>query len=437
VTALTLRAAALAAVLLVAGSTAAEDRMRVDVIEGSGRDLQIAVQRFAAPAGSPSSRPAEFDTALTNALALSGFVGLVSRGAFLEPVDAGDYASKPVACDNWKGIGADGLVQGRFEVAGERVRVHYRVWDTVLCRANGNEAWEEGPVTSLPWMARRVADEIVRRFTGRQGIAATQIAFVSDRSGNKEIYLMESDGSGKRGVTSNRSINLFPSWSPKGDMIVYTSYRSGPPDLWLISRGASRPGRLLASAPQKYRGVWHPNDGQVAVVMNQNANTDIFLVGQGGKSVRRITYGASIETSPTWSPDGRRLAFVSDQTGSPQIYVRELESGETRRLTYRGDYNASPAWSPTGEWIAFAAQTDNSFDIYLIDPDTGYTHPVVVHPRSDETPAWAPDGRTLAFVSNRYGRKEVFSVDITGGSLRRLTADFGNSRNPAWSPRLQ
>jgi TolB protein len=434
--AVTFRSLALAQLLLVAGAASAQDRLRVDVTEGSGRDLQIAVQRFAAPPDSPSNRPAEFDAALTAALSLSGFVGLVPRSAFLEPVDAGDYASRPIACDNWKGIGADGLVQGRFEVAGERVRVHFRVWDTVLCRAKGSEAWEEGPVVSLPWIARRVADEIVRSFTGREGIAATQIAFVSDKTGSKEIYLMESDGSGKRSVTSNRSINLFPSWSPKGDMLVYTSYRGGAPDLWLISRGAQRPGRLLATPPQKYRGVWHPQDGQVAVVMNQNANTDIFLVGKGGKSIQRLTYGASIETSPSWSPDGRRIAFVSDQSGSPQVYVRDLDGGETRRLTYRGDYNASPAWSPTGEWIAFAAQTDNSFDIYLIDPDTGYTHPVVAHPRSDETPAWAPDGRTLAFVSNRYGRKEIFSVDITGGNVRRLTADFGNCRTPAWSPRL-
>ncbi len=429
-----------ALVILLAGwalAASAQERAGLVIQEGSGRNLQVAVQRFAPPPDQPGSqRPEEFDLELSRALEFSGIVSPVPRKAFLEGVDSLDYENRRVSCENWKGIGADGLVQGRFEVVGTRVRVHWRLWDTIRCQAKGAPAWEEDEVRQLPWMARRIADEIVHRFTGRRGVSATEIAFVSDKTGNKEIYLMNADGTARRGVTSNRSINLFPGWSPKGDVILYTSYRGGIPDVWAVSRGAARPGRVLATPASKFRGVWAHHDGQIALVMNQQANTDIFVLRQGTKDARRITFGSSIETSPSWSPDGQKLAFVSDQSGSPQVYVRDFASGETRRLTYRGAYNASPAWSPTGEWIAFAAQTDNSFDLYVIAPEGGEPHPVVVHPRSDETPSWSPDGRRLAFSSNRYGRKEVFSVDLEGRNLVRLAPGFGNSQDPAWGPWL-
>jgi TolB protein len=422
---------------LAAGPARAEDRLRIDVTDPSGRKFQVALQRFQVTQAGDQELQDRFHQALVEGINFSGVLASVKPEAFLGPTETQDYDNRFVQCENWTGIGADALVQGRLERAGSKLRARFRVWDTVRCRMQGRAARFETKADSESLLARRLADEIVYRFTGRRGVSSTQIAFVSDKTGNKEIYVMEADGSNIRRVTGNGSINLFPSWSPEGDTLVYTSYRGGPPGLWMISRGRRKTGQFLESSRAvKYRGVWAPGNGHLAVVMNQDANTDIFMVGGNGQGLRRLTFGRSIETSPSWSPDQKRLAFVSDQSGSPQIYIRDMSSGNVRRLTYEGSYNASPAWSPTGEWIAYAAQTSSNFDLYLIDPDTGYTTALVIHPRSDEGPHWSPDGRKIVFTSSRRGRKEIYTVDIgdPAGSLRRLTAGFANSSNPAWSP---
>ena len=95
-----------------------------------------------------------------------------------------------------------------------------------------------------------------------RGVASTELAFVSNRSGNAEIYVMGADGSNPRAATANGSINAFPSWSPEGDAIVYTSYRyKDRPLLYLSSRGRGRPGRLLGKLKgdfAEYRGVYAP-----------------------------------------------------------------------------------------------------------------------------------------------------------------------------------
>ncbi len=420
----------LAALCLAAPAHA--QRVRIDVT-GAQRAIPVAVQRFSTDAagGGPSE---EFFRALVAGLDFSSVVKHVNPDAFVESKVTRDFEVPAVPCENWRAIGAEGLVQGEMRFVQNKVQVRFRVWDTSRCRLLGEVAFRERDRPDLGLLARIVADDIVERFTGRRGVSSTEIAFVSDNGKrNKEIWVMEADGAGKRRVTNNGSINLFPAWSPDGKTLIYTSFKAGQSELFLLYRG-NKPGtRLINTRDEKYRGVWQGNTGKIAAVVSRQGNTDIYSVTTNGSSPQRMTESRAIETSPTFSPDGRQMAFVSDRSGSPQVWVKDLDTGEERRLTYNGPYNSSPAWSPTGEWIAYAAQAGNNFDIYLINPEGTFTTPVVTHARSDEDPAWAPDGRKLAFSSNRRGRKELYRVDIDGSNATVLTDGFGNSTNPSWS----
>ncbi len=426
---------AFAALALLAWATPAlAQRVQID-INAAQRPIPVAVQRFA---GTTGPLPDDFYGLLVGGLEYSSVITAVRPDAFLESRDTRDFDSPAVPCDNWKAIGAEGLVQGELREQQGRAQVRYRVWDTTRCRLLGDTGFRDRDRAELATLAHLVADDIVERFTGRRGVSSTEIAYVSDNGRkNKEIWVMSADGTNKRRVTNNGSINLFPSWSPDGKTLAYTSFKGGLSELYLLYRGTKPGVKLIQTRDEKFRGVWSPQDGTLAVVVARQGNTDIFTVRSDGTNPQRITDSRAIESSPTWSPDGRKLAFVSDRTGSPQIWIRDLDTGEERRLTYSGDYNASPAWSPTGEWIAYAAQAGSDFDIYLITPDGSYTQPLVTSARSDEDPAWSPDGRKLAFSSNRRGRKEVYRIDVTGQNTTLLTDASGNCTNPAWSGWLE
>lgn len=421
---------------LGSGLSRAEDRLRIDVRGGAARAVPVAVQRFAVSGEVSAERRDRFDRALREGLAFSGLVGLVDREAFLDPIDSPLPLAEIVRCDNWRGVGADVLVQGSLEGDSQRMRAHFRIWDVVRCKMQGAGGHFETARGAEALLGRRLADEIVRRFSGTRGVAGTQIAFISKRSGNKEVYLMEADGSEAKAVTRNRSINLLPGWSPDGDSLLYTSYRRGHPEVWRISRGRRRNGPLRDDGSTQIRGVWGPDGAGVALVISQGARTGLYRVRPDGSHLEAITRGRSLNTSPSWSPDGSRLVFVSDRSGGPQLYLLDLEDRSVRRITFEGRYNASPAWSPTGEWIAFQTQTGAGFDLYLIDPETGMTVPLVVHAGSDEDPSWAPDGRKLAFASARLGRYDIYTIDVDGRNPRRATRDLGECSAPAWSPWL-
>jgi len=424
--------------LALAAPAAAQERPAVIVDPGRKQAYDVAVQRFAEPSGSPRPSGAEkFREDLGKALEFSNIFQLVNPRAFLGP-EATDSLEKPIVCSDWTQIGADALVQGELARDPQLLTADFRVWDPARCASLVHKRYRQPASADPAQLARRIADDVVEAFLGVRGVSATEIAFVSKRRGNAEIFVMAADGSNQRAATANGSINNFPSWSADGEAIVYTSYRqANRPLLFLSTRGRGRPGRLLPRLPAEraeYRGVFSPGGDRIALVLSDEGAAEIYSARPDGSDLRRLTRHRAIDVSPTWSPDGSQVAFVSDRSGAPQVYVMSASGGEPKRLTFQGNYNTTPAWSPDGQWIAYESRVGGQFDLWLIDPDGSTNVPIVTHPRNDEGPSWAPNGRMLAFSSKRFGRSEICVVDVGGDNVRRLTQNAGENTAPAWGP---
>jgi TolB protein len=426
--------------LLAAASARAQDRPAIVIDPGAARTYGVAVQRFGDGSASPRAGQAEaFREQITRGLEYSSVFRVIDRKAFLGPdatvsLDEGP----PVVCADWSSIGADAFVEGTLRSNGATFESEFRVWDTTRCTRLLRKRYEQPAKAELAPLARRIADDVVAAFLGVRGVSATEIAFVSNRKGNPEIYVMNADGSNARPATENRSINTFPNWSPSGESILYTSYRyANRPLLFVSTRGRGKPGRMLSRLGDRmplYRGVFSPSGSQLALVASEGDAAEIYVVGTDGRNLRRLTRNRVIDVSPSWSPDASQIAFVSDRSGSPQVYVMNADGSDQRRLTFQGSYNSNPAWSPDGRWIAYETRLEGQFDIWLIDPSGGTNVPLVSHPRTDEGASWAPNGRKLAFSSTRRGRADIYVIDLGGDNLMRLTENAGNNTSPSWGP---
>jgi TolB protein len=425
--------------LLAPLPAAGQGRGPIVITDPGSKRYRAAVLRFAPATPASGNGVDDLRKAIGDGLAFSGIFDTVADAAFLDSKDSPRLDPEPaVSCPNWRQIGADALVQGEVEAQATSLRAEIRVLDVSrgclrllrkAYRVDGRERRRLG---------KAIADDIVGAFTGVPGVSDTEIAFVSDRTRNKEIFVMEADGANVRQATAHKTINTFPNWSPDASTIVYTSYRhANRPQLFLLTRGTRSPGRILRelNGAQVYRGVFDPSGGKLAVVRDIEGGSEIYSVGKGGGGVTRLTRNGAIDVGPSWSPDGRRIAFTSDRAGAPQIYLMNADGSDQKRITFNGSYNANPAWSPDGKWIAYESRVGGQMDIWLIDPAGGVNLPLVEHPRSDESPSWSPDSRMLAFTSGRRGRMDVFVIDLNGENLRQITEGPGNNTNPAWGPR--
>lgn len=283
-------------------------------------------------------------------------------------------------------------------------------------------------------LAHRYADDIVQFLTGRTGISRTQIVYISDKTGNREVYIVDYDGHNPRAVTKNGSINMSPTWSPGGEEIAFVSYLAGDPDIHAVGPAGGKTRLLVGGPGVQSAPAYSPDGARVAYSNTSGRESEIYICQVNGSGSRRVTNSSGINTSPSWSPDGRRLLHTSDRSGTPQVYVVDAEGGSPQRLTFSGQWNDLAAWSPGGDKVAYAGRTDGLFRISITDPSgLASGRNATFGPGSDEDPSWAPDGRHLVFSSTRGGQKGLYIVDIDTGRVRNLVVGGGNHYAPDWS----
>jgi WD40-like Beta Propeller Repeat/Lysyl oxidase len=182
-----------------------------------------------------------------------------------------------------------------------------------------------------------------------------RIAFVSDRDGNAEIYVMDTTGADVSRLTSNPArIDTDPAWSPDGRRIAYASGTSGELDLYVMNADGSAKRGVVVAPGDDAEPAWSPDGRQLAFASNRQGNYDLWLAAPVGGEPAQLTADASDEREPAWSPDGTRLAVVTNRDGNDEVYTVTAGGLDPRRLTADPASDRDPAWSPDARRVAFA-----------------------------------------------------------------------------------
>lgn len=399
--------------------------------------IRLALPEFQSPApGEQGDRLARvFNETLWGDLEFSGNIELASRsfyprGSFASPAD--------IRPQEWTapGIEAQYIAYGSLSLANNRLSATGRLrdlggqQDSIASNFPGFNAEDE----SARIAAHNFADRILEQLGFGKGVARTQIAFVSDRSGNKEIYVMDYDGNNPHRLTSTGTIAITPAWSPVDERIAYTAWRPGP-QIEITSAAGERHSFTQPAGVANYLPSWSPDGKSIVYSSRRDGDTEIYLADADGKNARRLTNARGIDTSPVFNPaTGRRIAFVSSRNGTPQIFTMSSDGTDVQQVTDEGGAQ-NPAYSPDGKMIAFAWQKPGSggFDIFLYDTATQRFTQLTNSAGNNERPSWAPDGKHIAFQSNRSGTTQIYAMTVDGKKVRQLTNTRGINEGPTWS----
>ncbi len=413
----------------------------IDIYSPGFRPLPIAIARAPADPAVACSDPAiprGVVEVLSQDLDVSGVAQILKPETFMIQETDIKLHPEPVDYKAWSLIGAQVLILLQICCSrADEVSIDGQLFDVLQGKLI---VWKKYRAPRGLWrnLAHKFADEILEYLTGRRGGFQSKIAYISDASGSKELYVMDSDGYGSYRLTSLRSISLLPAWSPKGTQIAFTSYVRRFPGIFLVDIKDSKVYQVLAGFSNLMTGpAWSPNGNELAFAASIKGNTELFTVSLTKNKPNRHTDNWSIDVAPSWSPDGRHIVFVSDRGGHPDLYILKIDNGSVHRLTFEGSYNAEPAWSPTGDWIAYASQVGGVFQIFRIRPDgTGRTQ-ITSGPADCNNPTWSPDGRLIAFSTKKLGNYNIHLIRFDGTGERRLTKDSHNATDPSWSPIME
>ncbi len=382
----------------------------------------------------PSSQnPAatEFYEVIKNDLEKSGWVDVIDPNTYLERSDSG-VKEGTFRFENWDSVEAVALAKTKLEIKDGRLRSEIWVYDIAKRSKLGAKAFTSN-ASDVRNLGHRVANEIIKQLTGKDAPFNTRFTLVNDRSGNKEIYVMDFDGENIQRITKNGVVNLQPQWSPNDSQIAFTSYLNGNPDLYIANITSGKLNRVSARKGVNIGASWHPNGKELIATLSPNGNADIYrLDAQTGRIINRLTKSPGIDVAASFSPDGTQIAFVSERSGGAQIYVMNSDGSSARRVSFAGTYNTDPVFSPDGTKIAYVSQTNN-FDIYTVNLNGKGLKRITQDMGDNEDPTWSPDGNYLAFRSTRTRQSHIWLSTSDGVHQAQLSKGKGNFSNPDWS----
>lgn len=413
-----------------------ESRAAIFVPVAGSQEITLAVPDPQTPIGDPDGVSTEVITTIRRDLDMTGYFAMLDPASFIERgrgVEPGTFDM-----NDWRVVGAAALAKTRILPPGssqcprDRLCVDVFVYYAVDGQKLAGKRFIGGPDEARA-LAHRAASAILLAITGEEGSFRGYIAAVGNRSGNKEVYVMDFDGSDVRPVTRNGSINLSPAWSPEGGRIAWTSYKRGNPDLY-VKDLASGTTRVLSSREGiNSSPAFTPDGSRVALTRTENGDADIFVIdARSGDEVSRLTNGGGIDVSPSYSPDGRQIVFASERSGGSQIYIMDASGGSPRRLTRMDGFFTDPVFSPDGSRVAFVGRSGN-FDVFTVEVATGAVTRITQDMGDNEDPSWSPDGRYLIFTSTRRGPSQIWLSTANGRHQVPITTSGGWSQ-PTWSP---
>lgn len=272
-----------------------------------------------------------------------------------------------------------------------------------------------------------------------------KVAFLSDRSGYADIYVMSSDDgrelkkiiSGQRTAELEELKWLSPglSWAPDNRHLVFAAKSGNEDALVFYDTEKETKHTHKLGLDGIFTASWSPDGQYVAFSGLKDGASDLFLYNIKSKKVTQLTYDLFSDTRPTWSPDGSELAFVSDRgeqllTGvvsprSPQardllkkhdfrstdIYTLNLESTQIKRITNSPGSEDSPSYANTSSKLAYTSDRSGIWNIYFYDLETSTETAITDIMTGIFQISWSKDDSRLVFAGYEKGGWDIFTIN--------------------------
>lgn len=283
-----------------------------------------------------------------------------------------------------------------------------------------------------------------------------KIAFISDRDGNEELYVMNADGSDVTRLTDTGGhISYDHRWSPDGRRIAFASDQSGNHEIYVMNADGSGLIQLTHSDRDDSNPAWSPDGQRIAFISGHPEDLesylkdadgsdfanrdrvkllgsfDIYLMNADGSDLAQLTDSAGTDFYPRWSPDGQRIVFISDRDGDSEIYTVNADGSRLTRLTHSRENEMFPNWLPGGQRIAFFTWSGPLTILHQMNADgsdrTKLIHRDVGIESFHSFPVFSPDGQRVervvlfADLDGDDGDDEIYIANADGSDLTQLT----------------
>ncbi|MDT4897018.1 MAG: eukaryotic-like serine/threonine-protein kinase [Acidobacteriota bacterium] len=337
-------------------------------------------------------------------------------------VSVEDGTEKPITSEKWVGVGqiawlADG--SGLVINAADQDSRLQQLWHLSYPEGTSRRLTNDLNQYTGVSVASETGDVVTVRFDQSTNIWVTPgITGAQSRAANGVPAI---DTSKARQLTSGAVKYYGGTWTPDGK-IVYVSDASGNRDLWIMDADGSNQKQLTFDAGTNLGPVVSPDGRYVVFVSDRkNSKPTIWRMEIDGSNAKQLTSG-NYDRNPAFSPDGQWVIYASMGVSHPNLWRVSINGGEAVKLNDK--FSVSPSVSPDGKFIAcyyWDEKPDTQLVSALIPFEGG--QPVKTFNLPSATVRWTLDGSALTYVDSRGGVSNIWSQPADGGKPVQLT-DF-------------
>jgi Tol biopolymer transport system component len=286
-----------------------------------------------------------------------------------------------------------------------------------------------------------------------QANAAAEPATAAFTGREWDVAIVSSDGSGKPAdIESQPSTDIGTSWSPEGRSLLVHSDRSGNWEIYRVDTASHVFVNLTKDPSSDSWASWSPDGRRIVFSSDRgDGRSHLWVMDADGGNQTQLTVGTGHDWMPSWSPDGTRIAFISNRDGNNEIYVVNADGSHQVDLTrspQTDDWISTNAWSPESNRIVYSEVGHPAEANQLALPLGAASFIlqsfllvglVFIVRRLRHLPPGAITGAltisvaVLASISNEF---ELIPTALLAGALAELLAWWAGRRRPRASERL-
>jgi TolB protein len=278
-------------------------------------------------------------------------------------------------------------------------------------------------------IATRPAPQIVNGALPSVSPDGSHIAFVSNRGGMNDMFVIAATGAREVQLTHSPERESFAGWSANSQHLAFSVLKDEVSSIYIVDLDGNNLRQIARIAGRN--PLLSPDGKRILYATGTWTEMRLMISAFDGSNAIQINEGTSIAWNHRWSPDGRRVAFTSrtDPKSELAVFLVNADGSGRQQVSHipiAEGAAQSPVWTADGRKLAVQVNSrvnQNSAHIWVIYLANGDGRKLAAHEAAylDETPSWFPDGKRLAFQSNRTGRMEVWVMKSDGTEARQVT----------------
>lgn len=333
---------------------------------------------------------------------------------------------------------------------------------------DGTQVQAARPFVIEDLLSYRLVRDLDLSRDGRRVVYEVQTADADSDQHSSSLWLADENGGSPRQLTFGSHINRAPRFSPDSSSIAFLSNREGTVQLYVLSLAGGEARRLTHLKGGAGEPVWSPDGNWLAFAAplandlpahaprvirkatykldglgyDVSIPTQLFKVSVGGGDATQLTQGEGAASQAAWSPDGNQLAYCLMRSGAfdshrSDLWVTSSDGTDSRQLSQTPPVVQWPAWSPDGTSIAFYGshnEGDAAQHLWLVSEAGEDERPLG---GEDEEIASFPLGKTAPPLWDQDGKSILVVLAVAGMTVLARSSAGGGAAQPVLSGERQ